>query len=485
MESPNKLWPLFFLGAAAAGWFGTGLQPLAWAAWLLPFFAFLATAGAPRRWRWLPATTALFLGGLNVWSYLSILPPLVRVVMLLIPAVVLGVCAGIFASFAARGKTVAGLFVPAAAWIVYEYAVSRFSPHGTFFSLAYTQADVLPIVQLASLGGLWLIDGVIFIVASGAALLLLRSAKASRRAILATLAVVVAISGVWAAYRLVGNESTGPRLTVGLLASDRAENMRFDGPGASEAIVERYLAESVALADRGAQTIVWPEHLVAFREAGADANAVAIETALQRFVATRNVALILGVDRRDASGVWWNEARIYQANTPVELYAKHRLLPGYESRYRPGTTWRDFTVRDQRLGVAICKDLDFTDTGRAYGQRNVGLLVVPAFDFTVDGWLHSRMALLRAVENGFALARTAKTGRLTVADAHGRILGETRSDSGAFAQLLVSCPVNASGTVYSRFGDWCALLAIGGCIFTAAAEARKLGFKRTRRPDVK
>jgi apolipoprotein N-acyltransferase len=50
------------------------------------------------------------------------------------------------------------------------------------------------------------------------------------------------------------------------------------------------------------------------------------------------------------------------------------------------------------------------------------LLLVPTWDFNLDRWLHARMAVLRAVENGFALARSARNGLFTLSDNRGRIL---------------------------------------------------------------
>jgi hypothetical protein len=52
-----------------------------------------------------------------------------------------------------------------------------------------------------------------------------------------------------------------------------------------------------------------------------------------------------------------------------------------------------------RYGVEICKDMDFPALTQRYADANVELLLVPAWDFRVDGWLHSRMAIMRGVEN--------------------------------------------------------------------------------------
>jgi hypothetical protein len=38
-------------------------------------------------------------------------------------------------------------------------------------------------------------------------------------------------------------------------------------------------------------------------------------------------------------------------------------------------------------------------------RGSLTLMLVPAWDFNADGWLHARMAVLRGVEGGYAIVR--------------------------------------------------------------------------------
>jgi apolipoprotein N-acyltransferase len=104
--------------------------------------------------------------------------------------------------------------------------------------------------------------------------------------------------------------------------------------------------------------------------------------------------------------------------------------------------------------------MDFPALSRGYGKDGIGLLLVPAWDFVKDGWLHDRMAVLRGVEGGFAIARAARNGLLTVSDNRGRIVAERSSSSAPFASLIATVPIQPSMTVYDRFGDWFAWFTI-------------------------
>ncbi|HJU38335.1 MAG TPA: hypothetical protein VJ724_02090, partial [Tahibacter sp.] len=70
-----------------------------------------------------------------------------------------------------------------------------------------------------------------------------------------------------------------------------------------------------------------------------------------------------------------------------------------------------------------------------------------------DAWMHSRMAMLRGVENGYAMLRAARDGLLTVSDDRGRVLASVASASAPLAMLVAAAPTVHRPTWYARFGD--------------------------------
>jgi apolipoprotein N-acyltransferase len=110
--------------------------------------------------------------------------------------------------------------------------------------------------------------------------------------------------------------------------------------------------------------------------------------------------------------------------------------------------------------VAICKDMDFTQLSRRYGEAGAGLMLVPAWDFFLDWIQHGHMAVMRGVESGFSVVRSAKGGSLFASDDRGRILGEIKSDAAPFSSLLVSVPQTHDRTLFLRLGDWFAWVAV-------------------------
>jgi apolipoprotein N-acyltransferase len=173
----------------------------------------------------------------------------------------------------------------------------------------------------------------------------------------------------------------------------------------------------------------------------------------QRLAGTVDAQIIVGVLRNEG-GRRYNEARWYRPSLARRSYDKQHMLPPFESNLTPGTALSMSSDRSGARGVAICKDMDFISPARDYGRAGVGLMLVPAFDFVADRFLHGHMAVMRGVENGFTVVRAAKKGYLTVSDDRGRILAENSSDSAPFATLMTVAPTAHHTTVFLLLGDW-------------------------------
>jgi len=68
-----------------------------------------------------------------------------------------------------QGKDWSGALVFPAAWTSYEFLMSLMAPDGTALNLAYSQAGALPLVQLASVTGIWGISFLVTLIPAGMA----------------------------------------------------------------------------------------------------------------------------------------------------------------------------------------------------------------------------------------------------------------------------------------------------------------------------
>jgi apolipoprotein N-acyltransferase len=461
-------------------WFGTGLHPVWWLTWIAPVPVLCL---APRVGRW-PAQVAAWLawtiGGLNEWSYLrSVVPLLPALGVIVGPALVFGFAVMTWRGLVLRGSLARAAVAFASTWVVFEFALQRLSPHSTFGSIAYSQLNCLPILQVASVVGLtgisfllFLIPGTIAAVASG------RGTRRGKFALAGGVVAMLAAIVAWGAWRLEVaplQQGTAPRLMVGLVASDAPQDLSPELPADQERLFAQYAAQADQLIARGAQVVVVPEKIAKVP----DASISVVDGAIG--AAARNGAIIVtGVERWTPSAKL-NEARVYAFGRLQATYEKHHMLPAFEGNLLPGTTRTILQQPSGKWGVEICKDMDFPALSRQYGNDGAGLVLVPAWDFVVDGWLHDRMAVMRGVESGFSIARAAKQGLLTVSDDRGRVLAELHSDSTDFAALLAAAPVRHDETLYDRLGDWFAWLNVLAFVVIRLSTFMP-AFRRSARP---
>src|SRR6185437_9996870 len=154
------------LASAILLFFGTGLQPIWWLTWFAPLLVLLIADRVRALWAFVIAAIASFLGGLNMWHYLHGVfgaPISAMLAFLLVPACVFGLAILAFRYFIRRDSLWRASFTVPAIWVAYEYLNAVTSPHSTFGNVAYSQMDCLPVLQVASITGVWGIGFLLFL----------------------------------------------------------------------------------------------------------------------------------------------------------------------------------------------------------------------------------------------------------------------------------------------------------------------------------
>lgn len=121
----------------------------------------------------------------------------------------------------------------------------------------------------------------------------------------------------------------------------------------------------------------------------------------------------------------------------------------------------------RRFSCLICFEAIFPDLCREFVRRGAQMLVV----VTNDGWFgriigaqqHAELAVMRAVEQGVPMVRSANNGISLIVDPYGRI----RRHTDLFTQTVItdSVPEPLPPTHYRRYGDW----FIVACLIAVAA----------------
>jgi apolipoprotein N-acyltransferase len=468
MQAPSAFL-VIAVGVASAllSFFGTGLHPMWWLVWFAPVPILAVAPRLSRRAVFLLATVAWLLGELNQWSYLRRgleLPfPLIAIV-LFVPAIAFSVAVLAARSFFRRGSLLLTAVAFPVCWVAYEFLTEIRSPHSTFGNLAYTQMDCLPIIQIASITGIWGISFIVFLFAGTIALLFSGGGDRTQRAI-----VAVAVGAVVCAVFLFGEWRLRAKLpaqsvALTLIARDVPMSVYLGSEDQALQLLREYADEVRRITPAGTDAVVLPEKIGRVSES----SLAEIDELFSSAAKDTQAAIVLGLVRQTPSGSF-NSSRFYSADGRLQAnYDKHHLLPGVEPE-KSGDKRVLVAQASRRWGLQICKDMDFPKLSREYRLEGANLMLVPAWDFDLDRSLHARMAVLRAVENGFALARSARNGLLTVSDDRGRIIAETATVPGRFVSIGGKVNVGGATAFYTRTGDWFGWLCVALFVFLLAA----------------
>jgi len=487
MESANRPGRAAMALAACAAtavlvYFGNGMTPLWPLMWFAPLPVLLIALRRPAWQAGQLAFAAWMAGCLNIWHYFSVLgiPPVAWFVDFGAVAVIFAAGVLLVCALARRGRLWSAWLALPALWITFEFTRNLFWPHGSAACVAYSQLNFLPFLQTASLAGPWGMGFVLMLFPCGLALGIhqwRRERKQALRLLGATCGVIAALL-IFGAVRLAVPQG-GTEVKVGLAVADANGGASVDDPGSpTQRLFESYAAQARQLIAQGAQAVVLPEDMGVVLDSGV----AGVDAVFQPIADQTGAVLVVGMSRIGAAGRH-NEARVYAPQVAVRSYDKEHLLPPWEtSHFTPGTARTLFAAPGSSAGqtwaVAICKDLDFTNPARAYGQAGAGLMLAPAWDFRVDSFYHGHIAVMRAVEDGFSLVRAARRGFLTVADDRGRIIGEVSSDAAPFATLRATVPDGHSTTLFLMLGDWFGWCAIALLALVLVQLTRRRAFER-------
>ncbi|WP_162892712.1 nitrilase-related carbon-nitrogen hydrolase [Blastomonas fulva] len=437
------------------------LHPFWLAAWLAPAPIIIATLRAPASHRrWVSLLAGAF-GGISTFAYhLTVGGWFAALLIFVLVALAWSSAIRLAVVFAERCQFSLALLSVPVVWAAIDTLLIHLSPHGSAGSIAYSQMNALPVIQVASLGGMPAITFVVLLGGSLLGLLIGKGLETDRKEKLVAGIAAIFLIGATLAFgfiRLDGTDRPSGPNTV-LVATDSVDRRQTSWGG----FLQVY-GGAIEQSAKPGSIVVLPEAVLDLPEAQAE---VAGRELAERAFETRSTIVVgmsvEGVD--EATG----RALIAQPDGRFHWYIKQHLIPGIEGALTPGTQPLVVASATTKIGVAICKDMHFPTLGREYAQQGAELMLVPANDFEVDDWLTARMTVLRGVESGFSIARAARGGGISfVSDRYGRVLAERRSD-GTMGVLEAEIPLRkTASTVYTAIGDlfgW--LCALGWVILT-------------------
>jgi apolipoprotein N-acyltransferase len=436
----------------------------------------------------------VYFGGTLYWVYgvmatYGNLPWGVAVLVTALLSAYLAIYPGLFALLvgqAVRRFGASGVWLAPWFWVAAEWARSWVGGGFPWVLLGTSQASVIPVVQLASLVGVYGLSWFVALVSSAAAVVALSRRAVHLRGAIAVggLVVLVAVAGMVrvSAARLL---TAGEAVRVGLVQGNVEQVAKWN-PAYRDAILQRYVDLSRQVIGGGAALVVWPESSTPFFF---DAESTLAEP-VRRLAAQSHTPFLIGTDDFEP-GVNGDANHIYNAAVLVGpdgrsrgSYRKMMLVPFGEyvpfkrllffvgplveavSDFSPGTEPVVFDLDGRRLSTSICYESVCPWISRAFVTHGSELLTT----ITNDAWFgrtsaayqHFEQGAIRAVEEGRYVVRAANTGVSGAVDPYGRVIVRTQLFEPA--AILVDVRLLTDRTIYSRLGDvvaWASMVVTG------------------------
>lgn len=371
----------------------------------------------------------------GAWAYLS------WISLAVFQALFVAAFAGTSKYFSVKFPKMAVILVPLA-WTAVEWARSL-GPYGvTGGGLGYSQTGFLPVLQLASVAGVYGITFIIVLFNEAVA-----EAITERKARSLVVAVLVLASVVlFGYYKISSFRETGRPVSVAVIQANTSQDAKLDYREAFE-IVNTNVLMSRKARSSNPDIIIWPETAVTtyLFESGT------IRSQITNMIAGSRSFYLIGTPFREKGKIYNSMAAFSREGRVIGRYDKQRLVPFgeylplrpffysllrgnhlFEEDYNSNPYPKIIDLGIVKAGAVICFESTFPYLVRDKVKRGAQFILVA----TNDAWFfdssapyqHIQAAQMRAVENNMYVVQAANTGVSAIIDPVGRIV--KRSNTG-------------------------------------------------------
>lgn len=375
-------------------------------------------------------------------------------------------------------------------WTAIEYVRAIAFTGFPWDLVGYSQAEILHVVQIADLTGIYGVSFLILLVNGAVAHLIQSAVRRSRPTpmLLGTACLAVILTLLYGQLRLQdfpAAPESDANCRIAVLQGNIPQEAKWE-PEERALTFSTYEQLGFQAVQNGANLLIWPETSIPVVLGSRDRDALR-PCEISRKLATQMLVGAPYCETVEGEVRYYNSAFLVEAEAFKARYDKIHLVPfgeymplswlfplgpGIAAREVDYTAGQSMTVMVvqgcPRFSVLICYEAIFPELARIAVSNGAQMLV----NITNDGWFgataapyqHLAMARLRSVENRVWLLRSANTGVSAAFDAGGRMVTSIPLQRQGY--FIVQAPqVARPGSFYSRFGDIFAWLCCGACGF--------------------
>ena len=389
------------------------------------------------------------------------------------------------------------LLFPAVGWVGFEYLRHKAQLGHLWGMLYISQHNNLPLIQLASLGGVWLVSFIVVLANYALGLAVISGILSWRQGkgggwgeskgpnvrMLLAIAVAIVLIAYGVGFALLGRQpvTEGSLLRVAAvqIGGDLGDFPEFygrwwrrDWPGMAKAVLDDLEPLTREAAAQGAKLVVWPEaSLWLDPQDHPETRARLVRLAQETGIYLVSAHFILP---EEGNLGWWlgfvpgmrNEATVISPDGEfLGVYGQDHPIPFTGEAFVTERTYPTYQTPFGTLATIICYDNAFTDTTRKLVRKGAQVVAHTTHDFQPMVVIDPLHDVFRAVENRVSIVKADWRYGSAIIDPYGRVLAASPTDRRAKMVLMADVPVpSSSGTLYTRTGDWFGVLCFLGMI---------------------
>ncbi|AEJ19752.1 apolipoprotein N-acyltransferase [Gracilinema caldarium] len=389
-------------------------------------------------------------------------------------------------------------------WLAYEYLRTQGFLGYSYGITGYSQWAMIPLIQIASLFGVWAVSALVVFPSAYVARLLVFLKSSSEKSIMQfvkqewltlSLWIIALFISLMYGYNAQVSYKEAPVARLALIQHNSdpwrggiaAYRQNFNN-------LKRLSLEAVSQ-EKKPDFVVWSEtafvpRIYWHKTYRDDPESYELVKDLLDFLATQDIPYVIGNDdaRKEITedGIWdrvdYNAVLLFHKGEEQAVYRKMHLVPFtehfpykkqlplvYEALrnadthfWKKGTEITVFESNGITFSTPICFEDTFGYISRRFVNHGAQLIV----NLTNDAWSkslpaqmqHATMAVFRAIENRRSVVRSTASGQTCAIDPNGRILA--MAPAFTETQLTVDVPLLSVSTWYTKYGDILAQLFV-------------------------
>jgi len=351
------------------------------------------------------------------------------------------------------------MFLFPAVAVITEWLQYTFTPFASWGVAAYTQSHSLTILQSLSLFGMAGLSFLIYWI-NISIVEIIRTKKLRIYNSYLPVGLLIAFL-IYGSLKIDFVKSNSSEMIIvaaigtdsevsGLPLPDETTNNRYKN---------KLLERTIIAAEKGAKIVVWNEASVVILKENENSW---IDT-IKMLAKNNEISLISSYIVPISTDPLKYENKLLSLNSKGEVvyqYLKHQPVPG-EPSTKGKEPFKIMTDNGLNIGAAICYDFDYPYIAKAYGKLNVNIVAVPSSDWRGIDPLHTKMAALRAIEQGYSVLRSTRFGLSAVINPLGEMTAQQSSFDDNSKIMIGEAPIHRITTLYSIIGDAFVFVCMG------------------------